>query len=445
MTNTRRPWIDLGVQPTVAGTHALPGSKSISNRVLLLAALADGDTLIDDLLDSDDTRVMRGALEALGVTLAPEGAALKVSGCGGRFPTLRAELFVGNSGLSIRTLVPAIAAVLAGSDDADARVALSGIARMHERPIGDLVDGLAQLGARVEWLGTPGYPPLALRPAPLTADRVSVRGNVSSQFLTGLLQAAPLVAREKPLVIEVEGELISKPYVHITLSLMQRFGVGVERNADWTRFVVAAGQGYRAPGRIAVEGDASTASYFLAAGALGGGPIRVTGAGRNSIQGDVRFADALGAMGAQISWGYDWIEAAAPPDGLRGVDLDCNHIPDAAMTLAVCALSAAGPTTLRNIGSWRVKETDRIAAVAAECRKLGAAVEEGADWIRIVPPAQLRSADIATYDDHRMAMAFSLATLGARGVPLRILDPDCVAKTFPGYFDVFARLGATRP
>ncbi|WP_139826186.1 3-phosphoshikimate 1-carboxyvinyltransferase [Derxia lacustris] len=441
MTSSRRPWIDLGVQPTVAGTYALPGSKSISNRVLLLAALADGETLVDDLLDSDDTRVMRGALEALGVALVPDGNSLRVTGCGGRFPQLRADLFVGNSGLSIRTLVPAIAAVLAATDDADAVVSLRGIARMHERPIGDLVDGLAQLGARVEWLGTPGYPPLALHPAPLTAERVSVRGNVSSQFLTGLLQAAPLVARERALAVEVEGELISKPYVHITLSLMRRFGVEVAAEG-WSRFVVAPGQGYRAPGRISVEGDASTASYFLAAGALGGGPVRVTGAGRDSIQGDVRFADALEAMGARISWGADWIEAAAPEGGLRGVDLDCNHIPDAAMTLAVSALSATGPTTLRNIGSWRVKETDRIAAVAAECRKLGATVEEGADWIRVTPPVALRTAEIHTYDDHRMAMAFSLATLGARGVPLRILDPDCVAKTFPGYFDVFTRLGA---
>jgi 3-phosphoshikimate 1-carboxyvinyltransferase len=255
-------------------------------------------------------------------------------------------------------------------------VRLSGVPRMHERPIGDLVDGLKQLGARVEWLGEPGYPPLALKPALLGAERVSVRGNVSSQFLTGLLQAAPLVAREKPLVIEVEGELISRPYVEITLNLMERFGVRVEREG-WSRFTVPAGQRYTSPGRIAVEGDASTASYFLAAGALGGGPVRVVGAGRQSIQGDVKFADALAVMGAEITWGDDWIEARAPASGkLKAFDLDLNHIPDAAMTLSVAALFADGPSTLRNIGSWRVKETDRIAAMAAELRKLGATVEE---------------------------------------------------------------------
>ena len=304
-------FIDLPPMLQAAGSVRLPGSKSISNRVLLLAALAEGDTLVEALLDSDDTRVMRNAIVALGVEVAEEGGALRVSGCGGRFPKLQADIFVGNSGLSIRTLVPAIVACLSGCDDAAAEVRLSGVPRMHERPIGDLVDGLKQLGARVEWLGEPGFPPLALKPALLGAVRVSVRGNVSSQFLTGLLQAAPLVAREKPLVIEVEGELISRPYVEITLNLMERFGVRVEREG-WSRFTVPAGQRYTSPGRIAVEGDASTASYFLAAGALGGGPVRVVGAGRQSIQGDVKFADALAVMGAEITWGDDWIEARAP-------------------------------------------------------------------------------------------------------------------------------------
>ncbi len=436
-------FIDLPPMRSAAGTVRLPGSKSISNRVLLLAALAEGDTLVEALLDSDDTRVMRNAIVALGVAVAEEGDALRVSGCGGRFPQLKADLFVGNSGLSIRTLVPAIVASLSGCDDQTAEVRLAGVPRMHERPIGDLVDGLKQLGAAVEWLGQEGYPPLALKPARLGAERVSVRGNVSSQFLTGLLQAAPLVARDKPLVIEVEGELISRPYVEITLNLMARFGVVVERDG-WRRFVVPAGQRYRSPGRIAVEGDASTASYFLAAGALGGGPVRVVGAGRQSIQGDVKFADALAAMGAQITWGDDWIEARAPASGkLKAIDLDLNHIPDAAMTLAVAALFADGPSTLRNIGSWRVKETDRIAAMATELRKLGATVEEYPESITVVPPAELHRGVIDTYEDHRVAMCFSLATLG--GPYVRINDPKCVNKTFPEYFATFAGIATPVP
>ncbi|HNB63771.1 MAG TPA: bifunctional 3-phosphoshikimate 1-carboxyvinyltransferase/cytidylate kinase [Rhodocyclaceae bacterium] len=436
-------FIDLPPMLRAVGEVRLPGSKSISNRVLLLAALAEGTTRVEALLDSDDTRVMRDALVALGVGLQQEGDTLVVTGCGGRFPNARADLFVGNSGLSIRTLVPAVVASLAGCGDADAAVRLSGVPRMHERPIGDLVDGLAQLGARVDWLGQPGFPPLALRPAPLAAETVSVRGNVSSQFLTGLLQAAPLVARDTPLVIVVEGELISRPYVEITLNLMARFGVQVERDG-WSRFVVPTGQHYVSPGRIVVEGDASTASYFLAAGALGGGPLRVKGAGRGSIQGDVRFADALAEMGAQITWGEDWIEARAPESGrLKGIDLDLNHIPDAAMTLAVAALVADGPSHLRNIGSWRVKETDRIAAMATELRKLGATVEEFPESLRITPPARLQPAVIDTYEDHRVAMCFSLATLC--GTSLRINDPKCVNKTFPGYFETFAGITAPVP
>ncbi|MCK6394495.1 bifunctional 3-phosphoshikimate 1-carboxyvinyltransferase/cytidylate kinase [Zoogloea sp.] len=436
-------FIDLPPMRRAAGTVRLPGSKSISNRVLLLAALAEGETLVEDLLDSDDTRVMRNAIVALGVDVREEGAALRVVGCNGRFPQLQADLFVGNSGLSIRTLVPAIVTSLSGCGDAQAEVRLSGVPRMHERPIGDLVDGLKQLGAQVAWLGQEGYPPLALQPAELAAERVSVRGNVSSQFLTGLLQAAPLVARDKPLTIDVEGELISRPYVEITLNLMERFGVVVQRDG-WSRFVVPAGQRYVSPGRISVEGDASTASYFLAAGALGGGPVRVVGAGRRSIQGDVKFADALATMGAEITWGEDWIEARAPASGrLKAFDLDLNHIPDAAMTLSVAALFADGPSTLRNIGSWRVKETDRIAAMAAELRKLGATVEEFPESLRVTPPACLQPAVIDTYDDHRVAMCFSLATLG--GPYVRINDPKCVNKTFPEYFQTFSGIATPVP
>jgi 3-phosphoshikimate 1-carboxyvinyltransferase len=436
-------FIDLPPAQKAAGVVRLPGSKSISNRVLLLAALVEGETLVEDLLDSDDTRVMRNAIVALGVTVTEEGRALRVSGCGGRFPNLNADIFVGNSGLSIRTLVPAIVTSLSGCADADAEVRLSGVPRMHERPIGDLVDGLKQLGACVEWLGQEGYPPLALKPALLGAEYVSVRGSVSSQFLTGLLQAAPLVARDKPLTIDVVGELISRPYVQITLNLMERFGVIVQRDG-WNRFVVPAGQRYVSPGRIAVEGDASTASYFLAAGALGSGPVRVVGAGRQSIQGDVKFADALATMGAEVTWGDDWIEVRAPASGqLKAFDLDLNHIPDAAMTLAVAALFADGPSTLRNIGSWRVKETDRIAAMATELRKLGAAVEELPESITVTPPARLSPAVIDTYEDHRVAMCFSLVTLG--GPYVRINDPKCVNKTFPGYFATFAGIATPVP
>jgi 3-phosphoshikimate 1-carboxyvinyltransferase len=428
------PFLDLLPAPTARGEVSLPGSKSISNRVLLLAALSAGSTQIDQLLDSDDTRVMLDSLAKLGVRIEREGKTVLIEGVDGGFTARAAELFIGNSGLTIRTLVPAIAASLAGSQGV---VNIAGVPRMHERPIADLVEGLAQIGARIEYVGVPGFPPLRIHGAALRAGTVRVRGDTSSQFLTGLLQAAPLVARTEALVLEVEGELISKPYIEITLNLLKRFGIGVQREG-WQRFTVAPGQRYVSPGRLDVEGDASSASYFLAAGAIAGGPVRVLGAGRNSIQGDIRFADALERMGAVIRWGDDWVEAQAPVDGLHGVDLDCNDIPDAAMTLAICALFARGATTLRNIGSWRVKETDRLAAMATELRKLGAKVVEGSDWIKVEPPAQLRQAEIATYDDHRMAMCFALATLGAKGTALRVLEPGCVAKTFPSYFEELA-------
>jgi 3-phosphoshikimate 1-carboxyvinyltransferase len=353
-----------------------------------------------------------------------------VDGVGGAFPVKRAELFLGNAGTAFRSLTAATA--LAGG-----QYTLTGVPRMHERPIGDLVNALRQLGAQISYLGNEGFPPLAMSPASSEADSVaSVKGNVSSQYLTGLLLSAPLLGRA--VTIRVEGELISKPYVEITLNLMRRFGVEVKRE-DWRSFTVPATV-YQSPGEIEVEGDASSASYFLAAGALGHGPVRVEGVGRNSIQGDVRFAEALARMGAEIGFGPNWIESRlACGSKLQAIDLDCNHIPDAAMTLAVLALFADGVSTLRNIASWRVKETDRIAAMATELRKVGAAVEEGADFIRVTPPARLiPNAVIDTYDDHRMAMCFSLVSLG--GVPIRINDPKCVAKTFPGYFDVFSSI-----
>ncbi|MCS6787254.1 MAG: 3-phosphoshikimate 1-carboxyvinyltransferase [Thiobacillaceae bacterium] len=425
-------YIDLPAAAGARGEVRLPGSKSISNRVLLLAALARGSTEVKALLDSDDTRVMLEALARLGVRWQRHADSddYRVEGVGGPFPVKRAELFLGNAGTAFRSLTAACA--LAGGD-----YVLKGVPRMHERPIGDLVDALRGLGARIDYLGNPGYPPLAIAPPqPTHTPEVGVRGSVSSQYLTGLLIAAPLLGRT--VTVRVEGELISKPYVEITLNLMRRFGVEVVREG-WVRFTVPQG-GYLSPGEIQVEADASSASYFLAAGAIGGGPVRVLGVGRDSIQGDVRFADALASMGAVIAMGPDWIEARAPVHGrLKALDLDCNSIPDAAMTLAVLALFAEGTTTLRNIASWRVKETDRIAAMATELRKLGATVEEGADDLRITPPYPsplTPHAAIDTYDDHRMAMCFSLVCLA--GVPIRINDPKCVNKTFPGYWQAFA-------
>ena len=427
-------FLDLGPIAQVQGTVKLPGSKSISNRVLLLAALSRGDSLVRGLLDADDTRVMLEALARLGVRVERQAdGSVIVHGVAGNFPVKSAELHLGNAGTAFRPLAAVLA--LAGGE-----YGLSGSLRMHERPIGDLVDALRRLGARIDYLGKEGFPPLALHPGTIRRGApVRVRGDVSSQYVSALLMAAPLAGSETR--IEVEGELISKPYVEITLELMRRFGIKVERDG-WKTFTVPTG-GYVSPGEIRVEGDASSASYFLAAGAIAGGPVRVEGVGRGSIQGDVRFTEVLAKMGAKISWGEDWIEASAGGGKLKPIDADLNHIPDAAMTAAVAALFADGTSTLRNIASWRVKETDRIAAMAAELRKLGAVVEEGADSIRITPPAALRSATIATYDDHRMAMSFSLAALG--GIEVRIDDPACVAKTFPEYFEALAGISRRIP
>lgn len=427
-------FLDLPAVTSVSGVVRLPGSKSISNRILLLAALSEGDTEVHDLLASDDTARMLDALGALGVRIIQTGERdYRVHGIGGsepvRFAVNQADLFLGNAGTAFRPLT-AVLALMQGY------YRLSGVPRMHERPIGDLVEALRQLGADIVYLGQEGYPPLEIRPAPVCAGEVTVKGNVSSQFLTGLLIALPLTGRQ--IGVTVEGELISRPYVDLTISLMARFGVHVAREG-WQRFTVDSGQTYRSPGKVFVEGDASSASYFLAAGAIGGGPVRVEGIGKGSLQGDVHFAGALAQMGAHIDSGDNWIEASAPlAGGLRAIDLDCNHIPDAAMTLAVVALFAEGVTTLRNIASWRVKETDRLAAVATELRKLGVTVEEGTDFLRITPlPVSQLKPDkaIDTYDDHRMAMCFSLVSLA---VSVRINDPGCVAKTFPDYFEKFS-------
>ena len=426
----------LSLQPIaqMAGTVVLPGSKSISNRTLLLAALAEGLTELKGLLASDDTNHMLTALAQLGVRCEQQGNSrdYRVQGVGGVFAVKQAELFLGNAGTAFRPLTAALAL-------SQGQYQLSGVPRMHERPIGDLVDALRQLGADITYLGQDGFPPLLIKPAAIQAGgRVQIRGNVSSQFLTALLMALPLTGVTT--TVEVLGELISKPYIEITLNLMRRFGVAVERRGG-QEFVLHGGQRYQSPSVIQVEGDASSASYFLAAGAIGGGPVRVEGVGKTSIQGDIRFAQTLEAMGASISMGDNWVEASGTGK-LKAIDVDLNHIPDAAMTIAVAALFADGTTTIRNIASWRVKETDRIAAMATELRKLGAVVEEGPDFIRITPASRLTPhAQIDTYDDHRMAMCFSLVALG--GVPVRINEPNCVAKTFPDYFDTFLKLAQT--
>jgi 3-phosphoshikimate 1-carboxyvinyltransferase len=445
------PFLDIPPLFRAAGTVRLPGSKSISNRVLLLAGLAGGTTTVQDLLDSDDTRVMLDALAALGCRLERHGDVLQVTGLGGRLGVRQAQLFLGNAGTAMRPLTAALA-VLAALQGG--QFELSGVARMHERPIGDLVDALRQLGCPIEYLGNPGYPPLRVgsgQPVPLKiSEAIRVRGDVSSQFLTALLLALPLLTTTGAVSIAVEGELISKPYVEITLKLLARFGIDVQHEAG--RYRLPAGSAYRSPGQIHVEGDASSASYFIAMGALAAvdAPVRIEGVGLDSIQGDIRFIEAATAMGAQIDGGPGWLEVRRGRWPLKSLTLDCNHIPDAAMTLAVMALYADGPSRLNNIASWRVKETDRIAAMAHELRKLGATVTEGPDFIEVSPPSQWNAAAIHTYDDHRMAMCLALAAFNplAGAQPpraVRILDPRCVGKTFPDFFEAWFELGQSQP
>jgi 3-phosphoshikimate 1-carboxyvinyltransferase len=426
-------FLDLPALASAHGTVKLPGSKSISNRVLLLAALSQGTTLLRDVLDSDDTRVMLDALEQLGCKVVKTSDGVAITGLGQNKPHSPAQLFLGNAGTAMRPLAAALA-VLGGD------FTLSGVPRMHERPIGDLVDALRPLGCAITYTGNEGFPPLHIGQPTLQLDApIKVRGDVSSQFLTALLMALPLVA-ERDIVIEVVGELISKPYIEITLNLLARFGIAVRRE-EWRQFTIPAGSRYQSPGEIYIEADASSASYFIALGAIStseNSSIRIEGLGQNSIQGDIRFIEAAALMGAHIDSGPNHLEIRRGHWPLKAIDLDCNHIPDAAMTLAVMALYAEGTTTLRNIASWRVKETDRIAAMACELRKLGATVVEGADFIQVTPPAKLadwKSARIETYDDHRVAMCFSLAAFNPARKMLRIEDPKCVAKTFPDYFE----------
>jgi 3-phosphoshikimate 1-carboxyvinyltransferase len=412
------------------GGLQLPGSKSITNRVLLLAALSSpGKTVVRGALDADDTRVMTAALQKLGIPVDDRNfAEITVPGREGKF-SRKKDLFLGNAGTAFRPLTAVLA--LAGTGE----YRLMGVPRMHERPIGDLVEALRGLGAKIDYLGNEGYPPLHIHAAtPAGKRETRVRGDVSSQFVSALLMALPLGGGG---VVRIEGELISKPYVEITMNLMRKFGVDVARR-DWEKFTVSNAK-YHSPREIRVEGDASSASYFLAAGALAGGPVRVEGVGSSSIQGDVRFTEVLEKMGAKVKLEEHAIEVSSGGK-LKGFDLDLNHIPDAAMTAAVLALFADGPSTLRNIASWRVKETDRIAAMAKELGKLGAGIEQGPDFLKITPAKLKENIAIDTYDDHRMAMCFSLAAVG--GVPVTINDPDCVAKTFPDYFSQLDRLRA---
>ncbi|MCY7316808.1 MAG: bifunctional 3-phosphoshikimate 1-carboxyvinyltransferase/cytidylate kinase [Rubrivivax sp.] len=450
------PQLDLPPLHGASGTVRLPGSKSISNRVLLLAGLATGTTAVHALLDSDDTQVMLAALQTLGCRLHWQGGGdarvLHITGLGGRLLVHEADLFLGNAGTAMRPLAATLAvlATLQGG-----HFTLRGVPRMHERPIGDLVDALLPLGCDVQPLGRPGYPPLVVRGQPggvlQARTPIRVRGDVSSQFLTALLMALPLAAVDSDVVIEVEGALISKPYIEITLNLLARFGIVVQR-AGWQRFTIPQGSAYRSPGVLHVEGDASSASYFIAVGAIaahGGAPLRIVGVGSDSIQGDIRFVDAAQAMGALVKSGPGWLEVHRGRWPLSALSMDCNAIPDAAMTLAVMALYAEGTTRLTGIASWRVKETDRIAAMAAELRKLGAHVVDGPDLIEVTPPEHWQAAAIRTYDDHRMAMCLSLAAFNplaasgsGRPVPVRILDPGCVAKTFPDYFEALFGVAA---
>lgn len=425
-------FLDLHAVKEVKGAVRLPGSKSISNRVLLLAALASGDTHVRDVLVADDTICMLNALKLLGVSISQtDKNDYLVQGVGGQFPIRETDLFLENAGTAYRPLTAVLSL-------ARGHYRLYGISRMYERPIEDLVDALRQLGADITYLENDGFPPLEIKAAEVQADLLIVRGDVSSQYLTSLLIASPLIGGM--LTIEVVGELISRPYIDLTLGLMSRFGVEIEQTG-LRHFVSHNGLNYISPGEIFVEGDASSASYFLAAGAISGGPVRVEGIGRNSLQGDVLFIKALEKMGACILQGDNWIEVRGPQSGrLTAINIDCNHIPDAAMTLAVVALFADGVTILKNIASWRVKETDRLFAMATELRKLGAAVDEGPDFLRITPPIDGNISPLVainTYNDHRMAMCFSLVSLGA---PVRINDPACVSKTFPNYFVEFAKI-----
>ncbi|KAM1063553.1 hypothetical protein FF1_027691 [Malus domestica] len=437
---------EIVLQPIqeISGTIKLPGSKSLSNRILLIAALSEGTTVVDNLLDSEDIHYMLGALKTLGLNVEEdkENRRAVVEGCGGRFPLSNesvdeVQLFLGNAGTAMRPLTAAV--VAAGGH---ARYVLDGVPRMRERPIGDLVDGLKQLGADADcFLGTNCPPVRVIGKGGLPGGKVKLSGSISSQYLTALLMAAPLALGD--VEIEIIDKLISIPYVEMTLKLMERFGVSVEHSDSWDRFLIRGGQKYKSPGNAFVEGDASSASYFLAGAAVTGGTVTVEGCGTSSLQGDVKFAEVLEKMGAKVTWTENSVTVTGPQrlssggKHLKAVDVNMNKMPDVAMTLAVVALFANGQTAIRDVASWRVKETERMIAICTELRKLGATVEEGPDYCIITPPEKLNVTAIDTYDDHRMAMAFSLAACG--DVPVTIKDPGCTRKTFPDYFEVLRK------
>lgn len=425
---TTMPSLTLPPIGSINGTIDLPGSKSVSNRALLLAALAKGTTTLTNLLDSDDISHMLSSLQKLGVnfSLDKKNAACQIIGLGSPFPTGTFELFLGNAGTAMR---PLCAALCLGNGN----YTLTGEERMEERPIGDLVNALRQAGASITYLKNEGYPPILIEGRGLAGGEVTIDGSVSSQFLTAFLMASPMT--HENCTVFIQGDLVSKPYIDITLKMMKAFGIKVE-NQDYKKFKIAGNQYYTSPGTFLVEGDASSASYFLAAAAIKGGKVRVNGVGLASMQGDILFAEVLEKMGAKITWGQDYIEAERGE--LNAVDLDLNHIPDAAMTIATTALFAKGTTAIRNVHNWRVKETDRLTAMATELRKVGASVVEGDDFIEITPPEKLKYAVIDTYNDHRMAMCFSLASLGDTSVTIN--DPGCTSKTFPNFFELYKKI-----
>jgi len=414
----------------ISGSITLPGSKSLSNRVLLLAMLSEGETFIENLLDSDDVRRMIDALAKLKILYEEDRPSkkIRVKGEGGRIPVDKAELFLGNAGTAIR---PLTAALTLGNG----RFVLDGIERMRERPIQDLLDGLNQLGAQVRSIDNTGCPPVEIIANGLPGGVTKLSGAISSQYLSAILLASPYA--QTPVEIRIKDHLVSIPYVEMTIRLMNRFGVNVDVSEDFKSFHINAPQSYKSPKTYFVEGDASSASYFLAGAAITGGTVTVIGCGTDSLQGDAQFAKIMEMMGAEVQWEANQITVRGSGN-LKGIDVDMNEMPDAAMTLAVAALFAKGTTAIRNIYNWRLKETERLKAVSSELKKLGATVEEGEDYIIIEPPEKLLSAEIATYDDHRMAMAFSLAACGE--VPITILDPSCVSKTFPDYFDQLSKL-----
>jgi len=414
----------------ISGSITLPGSKSLSNRVLLLAMLSEGETFIENLLDSDDVRRMIDALAKLKISYEEDrpGKKIRVKGKGGSIPVDKAELFLGNAGTAIR---PLTAALTLGHG----RFVLDGIERMRERPIQDLLDGLNQLGAQVRSIDNTGCPPVEIIANGLPGGVTKLSGAISSQYLSAILLTSPYA--QTPVEIRIKDHLVSIPYVEMTIRLMNRFGVNVDVSEDFKSFHINAPQSYKSPKTYFVEGDASSASYFLAGAAITGGTVTVIGCGTDSLQGDAQFAKIMEMMGAEVQWEANHITVRGSGN-LKGIDVDMNEMPDAAMTLAVAALFAKGTTAIRNIYNWRLKETERLKAVSSELKKLGATVEEGEDYIIIEPPEKLLSAEIATYDDHRMAMAFSLAACGE--VPITILDPSCVSKTFPDYFDQLSKL-----